>query len=385
VVVTRSRWARRGPRVPVRAVHAVVVLACVGAWGCTAYDTGLLPDPPGSASGVGPIGGAPVAGAAAQSGAGSAGIAPGAGTVCGDGIVAGGEKCDTGLGAEQPGACPASCPPLGACANRALNGTGCQSECVLLPQSCTNDDGCCPGNCTADNDNDCSTTCGDGEVQTDKGETCEADSAESPCPTDCDDGDDCTNDVLMGSAANCNAICMRTPVALAPDDGCCPDSANANTDNDCEPMCGNGVREGTEECDGGEGCTDCVVVPTPNQQQCLDNFSSDDCEHCACLNCTTQSLNCRDSGDSALDAACESIVACARAADCVGPVCYCGTADVFTCITAPNGPCIAEIQAAAGTTDSIAIESQRVDATTAVGRADILGNCSVTQCPDVCP
>jgi cysteine-rich repeat protein len=47
-------------------------------------------------------------------------------------------------------------------------------------------------------------------------------------------------------------------------DNCCPDGANANNDNDCAPVCGNGVLEGAEECDDGnnapgDGC-DAVCV-----------------------------------------------------------------------------------------------------------------------------
>lgn len=42
-------------------------------------------------------------------------------------------------------------------------------------------------------------------------------------------------------------------------DGCCPDGANALTDDDCDPVCPNGVVEGVEECDddnleAGDGC-----------------------------------------------------------------------------------------------------------------------------------
>ena len=32
----------------------------------------------------------------------------------------------------QPGACPLDCPALAPCAQRALNGSACQAECVLI-------------------------------------------------------------------------------------------------------------------------------------------------------------------------------------------------------------------------------------------------------------
>jgi cysteine-rich repeat protein len=48
-------------------------------------------------------------------------------------------------------------------------------------------------------------------------------------------------------------------------DGCCPAGANANNDNDCQPVCGNKVVEGTEQCDDGntdpnDGCDMCKTV-----------------------------------------------------------------------------------------------------------------------------
>jgi hypothetical protein len=48
-------------------------------------------------------------------------------------------------------------------------------------------------------------------------------------------------------------------------DGCCPPGANALTDADCVPVCGNGIKEGFEGCDDGGaagGCTEqCTLAP----------------------------------------------------------------------------------------------------------------------------
>jgi hypothetical protein len=38
-------------------------------------------------------------------------------------------------------------------------------------------------------------------------------------------------------------------------DGCCPAGADAVSDLDCDPVCGNGIVESGEECDGGSLCT----------------------------------------------------------------------------------------------------------------------------------
>src|SRR5262249_33963381 len=80
----------------------------------------------------------------------------------------------------------------------------------------------------------------------------------------------CTTDSLVGSA--CTARCTHAPITTpANNDGCCPRGANANNDNDCAPVCGNGVVESGEQCDDGnttdgDGCShDCqteVVPPT---------------------------------------------------------------------------------------------------------------------------
>ena len=97
------------------------------------------------------------------------------------------------------------------------------------------------------------------------------------------------------ASKNCNAECSHVEVTNASsNDGCCPKGANANTDNDCKPVCGNNVHEGDEQCDGGMGCTaDCQIEMTPEQTHCIENFvtpADDACEKCMCLNCTQKVL-----------------------------------------------------------------------------------------------
>ncbi len=86
--------------------------------------------------------------------------------------------------------------------------------------------------------------CGNDTVE--EGELCDGD-----CPTSCDDLDPCTDQTLEGSAEQCNARCAVTLTITAPadGDGCCPSGANANNDDDCVPVCGNGATETTEVCD----------------------------------------------------------------------------------------------------------------------------------------
>lgn len=182
--------------------------------------------------------------------------------VCGNGVREGGEACDTAIQAGDPGACPESCEDQVACTTDTLSGAGtcdavCSNVAIIDP---INDDGCCPAGANAGTDNDCSTSCGDGVVT--GSETCDtaigAGSA-GACPTACNDGMACTSDALL-SGGTCNASCSYTEITATIDgDGCCPSGANANTDSDCQAVCGNDVVETGEECDDGatspgDGC-----------------------------------------------------------------------------------------------------------------------------------
>jgi hypothetical protein len=172
---------------------------------------------------------------------------------CGNGAVEVGETCDTAIAAGQAGACPASCDDGNSCTTESVAGTDCNQLCEYSPvTTCSGDtqDGCCAADCNANNDSDCSPTCGNGAVEV--GETCDtAIDAAAPgaCPADCDDKNSCTNDQLTGSA--CGASCTHNPVTAcgAQADGCCPAGCNANNDGDCSPSCGNGVTESGETCD----------------------------------------------------------------------------------------------------------------------------------------
>lgn len=116
---------------------------------------------------------------------------------------------------------------------------------------------CDDGNDDADDlcNDDCTFTCGDGVVGANEAcDTAIADGNPGACPTACDDGEACTMDTLQGS--ECTAECVFGDIAACvDDDGCCASTCNATNDNDCSPMCGNGVVEGTEVCDG-----DCPVM-----------------------------------------------------------------------------------------------------------------------------
>ncbi len=145
--------------------------------------------------------------------------------------------------------CPRSeedCDVVPACASLVVS----NCQCRVVPLSlCIHNDGCCPNGCSANDDNDCSTSCGNGVLE--GGELCEGVS----CPSSCNDNNACTHDRLRGSASTCDASCTYVTVEVCRnDDGCCPAGCTANDDNDCSATCGNGAVEEGEACDPKGSC-----------------------------------------------------------------------------------------------------------------------------------
>ena len=171
--------------------------------------------------------------------------------MCGNGIVEAGETCD------PVADCPTDCDDQDSCTVDTLTGSpaSCTAECQNVAITmCIDDDNCCPTGCDETTDNDCLASCDNDVIET--GETCDPIAS---CPTACDDMDDCTDDVLQGSASNCTAECVYTDITMCIDgDGCCPTGCNANDDDDCAAVCGNDVVEPGETCDPVADCpTDC--------------------------------------------------------------------------------------------------------------------------------
>jgi hypothetical protein len=339
---------------------------------CQVYDSGLLPPRASATQTLGQAAGARAQATSAAGREAVGGIVDGNvprpmnvpdafNTRCGDGIISGVEKCDTAIPQSEAGSCPTLCPPLAACAPRALNGTACQSECVLIEPSCVDADGCCPASCKPATDSDCSGGCGDGVIDSERGETCEA--GVRRCEQDdseCTDQDPCTVDHLVGSPTNCNSVCTHilTTERIAGDQ-CCPAGANNTLDPDCAPVCGNHIREVGEDCDGEPDChPDCTSDSQTAQKECLARFGDDECKRCACMHCTESVVTCRASGLPSQNQLCGAVLDCTQRTGCEGSACYCGD-PAPPCL--PEGPCSAEIAAATGTYDPFVIGAQSSD------------------------
>ncbi len=166
------------------------------------------------------------------------------GATCGNGVIEPGEECE--------GNCPTACPPRG-CAIFTLQGSAerCTARCVEggMQTACSSADGCCPAGCTMVNDVDCSVRCDNGVREA--GETCEP---LSSCPAACP-AVGCQIRKLV-NPGTCAAECVddRQQTTCASGDGCCPSTCNSNNDTDCQPRCGNGVRESSERCDPLSSC-----------------------------------------------------------------------------------------------------------------------------------
>lgn len=165
---------------------------------------------------------------------------------CGDNRKDPGEECD--------GDCPTDCDDGDPCTTDKLTGDAltCDAKCSHAPVTAAKGgDGCCPSNANSGNDSDCKPSCGNGVV--DSGEICDGN-----CRTSCDGGEACAPLVLTGSPTMCNVTCVAKPITKPKNgDQCCPDGANAANDSDCKAVCGNGVKEGNEICDGADCPTDC--------------------------------------------------------------------------------------------------------------------------------
>jgi cysteine-rich repeat protein len=239
------------------------------------------------------------------------------------------------------------------------------------------------------NDSDCSPSCGNKLLE--DHETCEA-GTDKPCPESCDDGDPCSKDEQTGNAQTCNVVCTHTAInAAANSDGCCPSSANANNDDDCKPVCGNGTLEGDEACDdgndtSGDGCSNCKV-DSP-EQRCLampNKIGDDECMLCNCQKCTDVLASCYAANNADEARACAALVDCGYSKGCSSTGCYCGNVNSAFCLLGQaNGACQAQVETASKSKVPGEILSRSNDTNYAAGRANAVAQCMQNNCASTC-
>jgi hypothetical protein len=192
--------------------------------------------------------------------------------------------------------------------------------------------------CDAPGTSGCSTT---PQPQNFGAATLLVDACSSGPPTDCDDGDACTDD----SCDPATGLCVNTP-NIDCDDG------DACTDDSCDPATGLCVNTPNIDCDDGDACTDdsCdpatgLCVNTPNID-CDDGdaCTDDSCDPATGLCVNTPNIDC-DDGDACTDDSCDPATGlCVNAPniDCDdGDACTDDSCDPATglCVNTPNIDC----------------------------------------------
>ena len=304
---------------------------------------------------------------------------------CGNGVLERGETCD------PSGSCPA-CKSNSACFRADASGqsTACTATCKLTAiTDCKTGDGCCPDGCTRQRDGDCSASCGNSKLET--GEACE-NGTDKPCPSDCDDHDPCTRDLLSGDAQHCNVQCAHELIAAPNDgDGCCRPGANPGTDTDCKMLCGNGAIDPGEGCDdgntkSGDGCSAQCQKEKTVDPMCVSKLGrSDACGMCTCQQCPQEASDCYAHSSADDNRACVQLIGCVVKNGCQGLDCYCGSSTFLNGCLVPSGPCINETVAAAGGANTVPTLVDRSAGTDyAIGRARVLGECGWKNCSKEC-
>lgn len=179
-------------------------------------------------------------------------------------------------------------------------------------------------------------------------------------------------------------------------DGPIIDASVVDAAVDVVPDAGNGTDVGNADSDGATDAGGAVCGPDPTIDEGVT------CNQCTLANCTileNVNMNMKKSvmptaGCHHLAAdrdrqACEALYCCMRTHRCVvsgDPTpCWCGTADPDRCASGADvadGPCLAEAELAAGTTQQPEIAARVVDPTLAIGGAMNLAICRASFCAD---
>jgi hypothetical protein len=305
---------------------------------------------------------------------------------CGNGVVEPGELCEPckpGQACESPNRyCAAGVCAILPCGNGVVDTTwpygksddpdpvlaAYQQPSDWVAESCdvldpfTNQDGKCDDACHL------IVTCGDGEV--------------NPSAEACDPG---------GPEQNWSECCQPNDPRFnsAPQLASCDRNRNGKIDlvEQCQipAVCGNGKREGTEECD---------LLPA-DPTKCLDCRAVDPCAECTRAKCQVPQQQCLEAPIAATRAGCAEVLECVEQSCRANQkflTCMCGDRDIVQdqCGNlGPNGPCadVMSRNAPCGTFpnwDFSCIFSRASDPTTGMGAALQVFNCRKDYCAAKC-
>jgi hypothetical protein len=143
-------------------------------------------------------------------------------------------------------------------------------------------------------------------------------------------------------------------------------------------LAGCGARETAEPARTASVATECMASTVGAGETKL-------CASCLCGSCATETRQCADSGDAAADAVCHALAACERDHACSGDACYCGNGIAQAiCLVAPQGPCVAQIDAATGGHGLVALWAARSHGAPAIAHGEALVACLGAQCEVPC-
>ncbi|MBV8756607.1 MAG: DUF4215 domain-containing protein [Deltaproteobacteria bacterium] len=219
---------------------------------------------------------------------------------CGDGIPQSGEQCDFGSdNGLVPGCnidCTFSCSGASCDDNDPCNGV---ETCASVTHNGNSGQACAAGT-PLDNGTSCGSNmvcvnaaciagvCGDGYVtgteECDDANSNNGDGCNNNCTFSCvstDSTRNCTPADSCAGQGTCNdATHVCAPGTALPDNTFCGTTGFCKTGVCTQPVCGNGIVERGEDCDGGTGCkadchwqcvnavTDCAAAPACNMEQC---------------------------------------------------------------------------------------------------------------------